>query len=244
MTQSNNENILIIIPTYNEAENIKKAVHDVFSAAQNIEILIVDDNSPDGTGAIVQELMQNDKKIHLLKRASKNGLRQAYVAGFHWGIENGFSWLCEMDADGSHRALDLKNLLNARTDADVIVGSRYTPGGGIKGWSWIRHQISYFGNVYARIILGVRFGDLTGGFNLWNKEVLEKIDFASLMCEGYGFQIELKYRAILMGFKLKEVPILFLERAYGTSKMKPNIALEAAWGVPKLKKWKPSEKIK
>lgn len=239
MAQLNQEDILIIIPTYNEAENIRRTIHEIFKAAQNVEILIVDDNSPDGTGAIVQELMQSDKRIHLLHRPTKDGLKQAYVAGFHWGIDRGFSWLCEMDADGSHRSVDLKNLLNARADADVIVGSRYISEGGIEGWSWLRRLMSYFGNVYARLILKINFGDLTGGFNLWHKEVLEQINFASLTCQGYGFQIELKYRAIMMGFTLKEVPILFLERTAGASKMNSKIALEAAWGVPRLRRWNP-----
>jgi dolichol-phosphate mannosyltransferase len=231
MTNSE-EKILIIVPTYDEAENILPLVNGIMSVVPFVHILFVDDNSQDGTRDKITDVsISFPDKISILEREGKMGLASAYIAGFQWGLNKDFKWICEMDADLSHRPVDLKTVFNARENADVVIGSRYIVGGGTVNWSLIRQLISQCGSFYARTILGLKINDLTGGFNLWSSSVLRKIDINSIICEGYSFQIELKYRAHLAGFKIVEAPIIFEERRAGESKMSGNIVIEAIYKV-------------
>jgi dolichol-phosphate mannosyltransferase len=222
---------LIIVPTYNERENISPLIEAIFAQQLPIEILVVDDNSPDGTGQAVQSLQNKFSNLHLHSRAGKEGLGKAYIAGFQWGLEKGFDALVEMDADFSHRPEDLKTLLHSLETADFAVGSRYVPGGGTKNWGWIRKIISRGGGIYSRFILGFPLNDWTGGFNAWRKETLRKIGLESVKSNGYSFQIELKYKALRAGCKGVEAPILFEDRRVGQSKMSSKIVLEALYRV-------------
>jgi dolichol-phosphate mannosyltransferase len=222
---------LITIPTYNERENVANIIRAVLSANPQVHILIADDNSPDGTGAIVREMMTTESRLKLLSRPGKQGLGRAYLAAFQWAIENGYEAVVEMDADFSHRPEDLKNILLELPHYDFIVGSRYTRGGGTKNWSVLRKFISRGGSFYSRTILGYPIFDWTGGFNAWKRETLEGIDYKTVKSEGYSFQIELKYRAFKAGFKGLEVPILFEDRKAGTSKMSMKIVVEAFYRV-------------
>jgi dolichol-phosphate mannosyltransferase len=232
---------LIVIPTYNEIQNLRGLVESVFQVVDSkshlygvseAAVLIVDDNSPDGTGKLADELAKKDKRVSVLHRQQKSGLGKAYVAGFAWGLDRGFDAICEMDADFSHNPAYLPEfwrLLNE--NADVVVGSRYVPGGGIRNWGVGRKFISRGGSIYARAILGVPIKDLTGGFNAWRRQVLEAVDISTLRSEGYAFQIELKWRAWKKGFRLAEFPILFEDRTRGKSKMSRRIVLEAMMRV-------------
>ncbi len=225
---------LVIIPTYNEAENIASIVAAVCAEVPSVEILVVDDNSPDGTGGIVESMQVTNPKLHILKRPGKQGLGRAYLAGFEWGLKSGFEILVEMDADFSHRPADLKKILMAAQDVDFVVGSRYVPGGATVNWGLMRKIISRGGSLYSRLILGYPLRDWTGGFNAWRKSVLEGIDYLSVKSEGYSFQIELKYRSLKRGFKALEVPIVFEDRRIGQSKMSFKIVIEAfyrVWGM-------------
>lgn len=222
---------LIIIPTYNEKENIRNIVQAVFAQKLGVDILVVDDNSPDGTGQIVQEMQKSEPRLHLLSRAGKQGLGKAYIAGFNWGIEKGFDVLTEMDADFSHRPEDLGPLLNTLKDHDFAVGSRYVEGGRTVNWGLMRKIISRGGGIYSRLILGFPLNDWTGGFNAWKKEVLQGIDLSTVASNGYSFQIELKYKAMKKGFKGAESPIVFEDRRVGQSKMSLKIVLEAFYRV-------------
>ncbi len=222
---------LICIPTYNERENVANIIRAVLAVNPQVHILIADDNSPDGTGNIVRDLMTNEPRLKLLSRPGKQGLGRAYLAAFEWGIENGYDALVEMDADFSHRPEDLKNILSELPNYDFIVGSRYTRGGGTKNWSVLRKFISRGGSFYSRTILGFPIFDWTGGFNAWKRATLEGIDYKTVRSEGYSFQIELKYRAFKNGFKGLEVPILFEDRKAGTSKMSMKIVIEAFYRV-------------
>jgi dolichol-phosphate mannosyltransferase len=223
---------LICIPTYNERENIAAITTAVLAATANhskfeTHVLVVDDNSPDGTGAIVQELMKNEPRLNLLSRPGKQGLGRAYIAAFHWGLKRDYDLLVEMDADFSHRPEDLVKMLHAAPSADFAVGSRYVSGGRTVNWGLLRKIISRGGGFYARTILGFPLNDWTGGFNAWTRRVLEKIDLDSVRSEGYSFQIELKYRSLKAGFHGIEVPIVFEDRRVGKSKMSFRIVLEA-----------------
>ncbi len=231
---------LIVIPTYNEAENIESMIRSVFDhipAHMDVHILVVDDNSPDGTGAIVENLIHQSfgKSLFLLDRSGKLGMGTAYKEGFQWGLDKDYKLFIEMDADLSHHPAYLPGMIDQTTRHDVVIGSRYVPGGGVKGWGIPRKLISKGGSLYARLILGLPIQDLTGGFNLWKRKVLEKIDMNSVQSEGYAFQIELKYKAFRLGFSLLEHPIIFEDRRAGKSKMSKRIIAEAMMRVLKMK---------
>lgn len=223
---------LILIPTYNESENIRPIVSEVFKWNSDAHILVIDDNSPDKTWEIVEQLMTSEKRLHLLKRQGKQGLGKAYLAGFEWGLKNGFELLCEMDADFSHRPEDLKKILSSfDAETDFVVGSRYVPGGRTINWSWFRRFISRGGSFYAGQILRFGLSDWTGGFNCWRSGTLGKIGLSTVTSNGYCFQIELKYKALKAGCRVKEVPIVFEDRRVGQSKMSTRIVLEAFYKV-------------
>lgn len=222
---------LIIIPTYNERDNVKPIVEAVFSQDLGVDVLVVDDNSPDGTAEIVKDMQSHHPNLHLLSRAGKEGLGRAYIAGFEWGLARGYEALVEMDADFSHRPSDLKPLLQTLKLADFAVGSRYVKGGGTMNWGLMRKVISRGGGIYSRMILGYPLNDWTGGFNAWRAETLKKINLPTVRSNGYSFQIELKYKALRAGCKGMESPILFEDRRVGQSKMSSRIVLEALYRV-------------
>lgn len=222
---------LVIIPTYNEKENLKLLIPALLELDVSFDIVFVDDSSPDGTGSYVAEWSQKNERIHLLSRAQKQGLGKAYIAGFKWGLDRGYDALTEMDADFSHRPEDLVKILSAIDTENVAIGSRYVPGGRTVNWSLLRKFISRGGSLYSRFILGYPINDWTGGFNCWRAEVLKAIQLDSIMSNGYSFQIELKYKAQRSGYKIKEVPIVFEDRKIGQSKMSLKIVLEAFYKV-------------
>lgn len=225
---------LVIIPTYNEKENIAAIIGAIFSKNPQVEIVVVDDSSPDGTGKIVTDFVGEKKsQLHLLTRKKKEGLAKAYIEGFRWGIERNYDVLVQMDADFSHCPEDLAQILEAieLDSVGFIVGSRYVPGGKTENWGWLRIFISRFGSLYARYILGYKLFDWTGGFNGWKKETLEKIGLQNIRSNGYSFQIELKYRALQSGCKGYETPIVFKDRKKGKSKMSFKIFVEAFFRV-------------
>jgi dolichol-phosphate mannosyltransferase len=229
----------LVLPTYNEAENIgplvRAALPRLASSGLPHRILIVDDGSPDGTGEIADRLAAELEAVQVLHRDRKEGLGRAYLAGFAQALQGGAELVMEMDSDFSHDPSDIPRLIAAAGAADLVLGSRYVPGGGITDWGLLRRLTSRGGSAYARWLLGVPVRDLTGGFKCFNRRVLEGIDLERVHADGYGFQIELTYRAIKAGFTVTEVPILFREREVGSSKMTPRIALEAVWKVPALK---------
>jgi dolichol-phosphate mannosyltransferase len=229
----------LILPTYNEAENVeailRAALAQLASTGREHTILVVDDGSPDGTGEIADRMAAEHPQVRVMHRPAKQGLGRAYLAGFDEALANGADLLLEMDADFSHDPADLPRLIAAADAADLVLGSRYVPGGGVENWGTLRRILSRGGSWYARILLGVPVRDLTGGFKCFNRRVLEAIDLRSVHADGYGFQIELTYRAIQEGFTVAEVPILFRERREGQSKMTARIALEAVWKVPALR---------
>jgi dolichol-phosphate mannosyltransferase len=226
----------LILPTYNEAGNIEAFVEAVRAKLPgSARILIVDDNSPDGTGEIADRLAERHEGVAVLHRPLKEGLGPAYIAGFRRALGEGAGFVLEMDSDFSHDPAYLPRLLEAGEGADLAIGSRYVPGGGVGDWSAPRRAISRGGSAYARLILGVGVRDLTGGFKCFRREVLEAIDLGSIRSRGYAFQIEMTYRAIQRGFKVVEVPIVFRDRRAGTSKMDRSIVAEAAWRVPLLR---------
>lgn len=222
---------LVIIPTYNELENMKALLPVLLGLPENFDILVVDDSSPDGTASFVSDFAKTHTRVNPLLRQQKNGLGQAYIAGFKWGIEKNYDALVEMDADFSHRPEDLVKLLQALENHPVVVGSRYVPGGATVNWGVIRKMISRGGGVYSRLILGYPVQDWTGGFNGWHTQVLRDIGLDSIRSNGYSFQIELKYKAQRCGYKVKEVPIVFEDRRVGQSKMSLRIVLEAFYKV-------------
>lgn len=226
---------LVIIPTYNEIENIGPLTQALFVLPAAFDVLVVDDSSPDGTGAVVKKMSETQPRIHLLTRAKKEGLGRAYIAGFKWGLENGFDALVEMDADFSHRPEDLTRILEKIKTSDFVVGSRYVAGGRTVNWGLGRKIISRGGGIYSRLILGFPLNDWTGGFNAWTKNTLEKIKLDSVKSNGYSFQIELKFRAMKAGCKGVESPIVFEDRRVGQSKMSLKIVLEAFWRVWKMR---------
>jgi dolichol-phosphate mannosyltransferase len=233
--------VWLVIPTYNEAENLDRIVRAAAgelarAAPEASRILIVDDNSPDGTGEIADALARELGVVEVLHRSQKSGLGQAYLAGFARALAGGAEWIVEMDADFSHDPRYLPSLLRASEHADLVLGSRYVAGGGVRDWGLARRVISRGGGAYARAILCVGIRDLTGGFKCISREVLEGIDLDSVRAEGYVFQIEVTYRALLAGFRVQEVPIVFADRAAGKSKMSARIALEAMWLVPRLRR--------
>ena len=229
----------LILPTYNEAENIEALVRAALVQLESTgighTILVVDDGSPDGTGLIAERLSGELEPVRVLHRPRKDGLGRAYLAGFALALEAGAELVLEMDSDFSHDPADLPRLIAAADAADLVLGSRYVPGGGVTEWGSVRRLLSRGGSAYARILLGVPVRDLTGGFKCFHRRVLETIDLEDVHADGYGFQIELTYKAVRAGFSVTEVPILFRERRVGSSKMTMRIALEAVWKVPALR---------
>jgi dolichol-phosphate mannosyltransferase len=226
----------VIIPTYNEAENIRLITDRVRRAVPSVDILVADDNSPDGTGGIADELAASDNHIFVMHRPGKNGLGEAYKAGFAWAKDKGYDVVVEMDADGSHAPEELHQLLDALRDADVVLGTRYVPGGSVHNWPLHRLLLSRGGNIYIRMALGMPFKDATGGYRAYRMDVLDKIDVATVASQGYSFQVELAWRAYKSGLRVAEVPITFTERELGASKMSGNIFKEqllrvTLWGV-------------
>ena len=223
--------VLVVIPTYNEADNIKIIVDRVRGAVPQVDILIADDNSPDGTGRIADELTADDERVHVLHRPGKQGLGAAYVAGFGWAREHGYEAVVEMDADGSHAPEELPRLLDALSEADAVLGSRYVPGGTVVNWPTSRMLISRSGNLYVRMALGMPFRDATGGYRAYRMPVLDKMEIDSVSSQGYCFQVDLAWRAYRQGFRVTEVPITFADRERGASKMSQSIVREAFWRV-------------
>lgn len=227
---------IILMPTYNEAETLERTVSDVFSWVPDIDLLVIDDNSPDGTGAIADRLALQNPKISVLHRHKKCGLGDAYIAGFMQCLELGYTHLIEMDADGSHRAEDLKKLLAVATEADLIIGSRWISGGEVANWSKMRQAISRTGNRYAAWALRSKVHDLTSGFRIYSADLLRKLPLTKMQAHGYAFQVEMTHRAELLGAEIVEVPIRFVEREGGVSKMNFWIVVEAfllcsIWGI-------------
>ena len=231
--------VWLILPTYNEAENleplVRAALPQLASPGLPATILVVDDSSPDGTGEIADRLAEELPELRVLHRPRKQGLGRAYLAGFAVALEGGADLVMEMDSDFSHDPADLPRLIAAAEAADLVLGSRYVPGGGVLNWGLVRRALSRGGSAYARIVLGVPVRDLTGGFKCFHRRVLEQIGLHDVHADGYGFQIELTYRAVQAGFAVTEVPIKFRDRRVGQSKMTARIALEAVWKVPALR---------
>jgi dolichol-phosphate mannosyltransferase len=218
---------LIIIPTYNEYENLPSLLGSIFSYAPQTDILVVDDNSPDGTGKLADQLHEDDARVHVIHRAGKMGLGTAYVAGFKYAISNGYDAAFEMDADFSHDPKYLPDFLQAIEHADLVIGSRYIPGGATPNWSLTRRFISGCGNVFARFMLNIPVHDCTAGYRCYRRKVLESIDLDSIQSQGYAFQVELAYRVMRQGFTIVETPIVFMDRRVGKSKMSRKIVAEA-----------------
>lgn len=228
---------LVIIPTYNERDNIGRIIGRLHAALPHTHVLVVDDGSPDGTGAVADALAADDDRVEVMHRTDKNGLGAAYIAGFRWGLERGYTVLVEMDADGSHAPEQLHLLLD-RVDAgaDLVLGSRYVPGGTVVNWPWHREVLSRGGNLYSRLALGVHVRDITGGYRAYRREVLDTLDLDAIASHGYCFQVDLAWRTLQAGFTVAEVPITFTEREIGESKMSGNIVQEAllrvtVWGL-------------
>ncbi|MFI5661730.1 polyprenol monophosphomannose synthase [Streptomyces sp. NPDC051684] len=222
---------LVIIPTYNEAENIKPVVGRVRESVPAAHVLVADDNSPDGTGKLADELAAEDEQVHVLHRTGKEGLGAAYLAGFAWGMEHGYGVLVEMDADGSHQPEELPRLLTALKGADLVLGSRWVPGGRIVNWPKSRQFISRGGSTYSRLLLDVPIRDVTGGYRAFRRETLEGLGLDEVASQGYCFQVDLARRAVREGYHVVEVPITFVERERGDSKMSKDIVVEALWRV-------------
>lgn len=226
---------LIIIPTYNEIDNIPLIVPEILAQDESFEVLIVDDNSPDGTAKLVKEMQLTNQRIHLIEREGKMGLGTAYVAGFKYAIKNKFDFIFEMDADFSHDPKSLKNLLKKAEECDLVIGSRYIAGVNVVNWPMSRLILSYSANLYTRIITGMPVRDATAGFKCYRRVVLESINLDAIKSNGYSFQIETNFKAWKKGFRICEVPIVFVDRRVGSSKMSKHIVHEAAWMVWKLK---------
>jgi dolichol-phosphate mannosyltransferase len=224
---------LVIIPTYNERSNVSQLIPAILQIDRRLNVLIMDDSSPDDTAGEILKMQSNGSasRLFLMSRPGKLGLASAYIEGFRWGISRGYDFLIQMDADWSHNPADLKEMLRLAPGVDFVVGSRYVPGGGTVNWGMGRRLLSKFGGIYSRFILHSNFSDFTGGFNGWGSNILSRINFDSLRSEGYSFQIELKYRADRLGCKHAELPIIFTERRSGKSKMSSSIALEACWRI-------------
>ena len=235
MKNGTERNVLVVIPTYCEAENLEKISEAVLEVAPSVNILVVDDNSPDGTGLIADRLSAEDGRIHVLHRFQKEGLGKAYLAGFSWALERDYDKVIEMDADFSHNPAYLPEMIHQADFYDLVIGSRYVEGGGTEGWTLSRRLISRGGGLYARTVLGVGIQDLTAGFMCYRRHVLEAIDLARVGASGYGFQIEMKYRTVKQGFRVLEIPISFPDRKEGESKMTSAIFGEALSLVWKLR---------
>jgi dolichol-phosphate mannosyltransferase len=225
---------LVIIPTYNEKGNIAEIIAQIQSVNQVFEVLVIDDNSPDGTGALLDELSKEDQKVHVIHRPGKMGLGTAYVTGFKWALDRDYDLVCEMDADFSHPPKTLAVFLEKTGEYDLVIGSRYLDGVNVVNWPLKRLLLSYFANIYARVVTGVPVRDLTSGFKCYRRKVLEAINLDRIKSNGYAFQIEMHFNAYYKGFKVKEVPIIFEERKVGQSKMSKKIVYEAVWMVWRL----------
>jgi dolichol-phosphate mannosyltransferase len=232
------DRVLVIVPTYNERFNIARIIPAILAQDPSLEILVVDDASPDGTGAIVDAIAASNARVHILHRAGKLGLGTAYIAGFRWALERKYDLVFEMDADFSHNPERLPEFLEAIKESDVVLGSRYQDGHvNVVNWPMSRLFLSYAANVYARLITGLPVFDTTGGFKCFRRNVLETIDLNSVQSNGYAFQIEMSYRAWKRGFRLLEIPIIFVDRTEGVSKMSKKIVREAVWMVWRLRWW-------
>jgi dolichol-phosphate mannosyltransferase len=223
--------VLVVVPTYNERPNVEKIVQRTLQAVPAAHVLVVDDGSPDGTGDVADELALGDDRVHVLHRAAKAGLGAAYVAGFGWGLARAYDVFVEMDADGSHQPEQLPELLAALDEADLVLGSRWVPGGTVENWPRRREVLSRGGNTYVRLALGIGLRDATGGFRAYRRMALERLDLATVSSQGYCFQVDLAMRAVAAGLRVREVPIRFVERVEGTSKMSGAIVREALWRV-------------
>jgi dolichol-phosphate mannosyltransferase len=235
----------VCLPTYNEHENLERmlrALSDVLGPDDRV--LVIDDGSPDGTGEIAEQLKTELPFVEVLHREQKEGLGRAYIAGFAWALEHGAELVLEMDCDFSHNPADVPRLIEAAAEADLVLGSRYVPGGGTRNWSRVRRAISVGGSFYARTILHIPIRDLTGGFKCYRRAVLETIEPGTISARGYAFQIETTYRTLRSGFRVVEIPIIFIDREVGGSKMGKSIVLEAFWKVPaiKLGRWRPAKR--
>ncbi|MQA64230.1 MAG: glycosyltransferase [Actinophytocola sp.] len=236
MSDAGTESVLVVIPTYNERENLGSVVRRLRAVLPEVHILVVDDGSPDGTGEFADELAEADPRVHVMHRTAKAGLGAAYIAGFRWALAHDYGAIVEMDADGSHAPEDLPRILRALTGADLVIGSRYVPGGSVVNWPRRRQLLSKGGNLYSRLALGVKIKDITAGFRAYRSTVLEKLDLGDIASHGYCFQIDLAWRSVLAGFTVVEVPITFTEREIGESKMSGSIVREAVlqvakWGI-------------
>jgi dolichol-phosphate mannosyltransferase len=223
--------VLVVVPTYDERLNLEPVVGRVRSAVPAADVLVVDDASPDGTGEIADRLAAEDDQVHVLHRVGKQGLGSAYLAGFGWGLQRGYDVLVEMDADGSHQPEQLPDLLAALADADLVLGSRWVSGGSVVNWPRSRELLSRGGNTYVRLVLGLGLRDATGGFRAFRRETLDKLDLDAVASQGYCFQVDLARRAVSQGLRVVEVPIEFVEREHGVSKMSGAIVREALWRV-------------
>jgi dolichol-phosphate mannosyltransferase len=223
--------VLVIIPTYNESENVERIITRLHAHNPEVHVLVADDNSPDGTGEIADKIAEKDSRVQVMHRRGKEGLGAAYLAGFQWGLDHGYQVLVEMDADGSHRPEDLPSLLAALDgqQADLVLGSRWVKGGRVVNWPKSREVLSRGGNTYVRLAMGMKLRDATGGFRAFRRGTLEGIGLAQVSSAGYCFQVDLAHRAVAKGFKVVEVPITFVEREFGVSKMSGNIVFEALW---------------
>ena len=232
------ERALVIVPTYNERENISRLIRAVLDQDPRLEVLVVDDGSPDGTGDIVEAIGAENKRVHLLRRARKMGLGTAYIAGFKWSLERDYGYIFEMDADFSHDPAHLRQFLKVIETTDLVIGSRYREGKvSVVNWPITRLLLSYYANIYARVVTGLPLWDSTGGFKCYRRTVLESIDLSRVRSNGYAFQIEMSFRAWKKNFKIVEIPIIFVDREEGTSKMSMAIVREAVWMVWRLRFW-------
>lgn len=222
---------IVVIPTFNERQNVPALLPQVLAQDETLEVLVVDDRSPDGTGELVAEMARQNPRIHLLSRAQRQGLGPAYKSGFAWALAHGAERIVQMDADFSHAPAMLPRFLAEATDCDVVLGSRYIRGITVVNWPIDRLLISYFGNAYVRRVLGMPVRDATGGFKCWRRQALEAVDLARVRSNGYAFQIEMTYRAVCRGLRVREIPIIFMDRTEGDSKMTKRISLEALWIV-------------
>jgi dolichol-phosphate mannosyltransferase len=236
MTESATDRVIIVIPTYNERQNLEIIAGRIRESVPDADVLVVDDNSPDGTGDLADKLSEADPRVHVMHRTEKAGLGRAYVAGFTWALERGYDAIVEMDADGSHRPEDLPRLLTAISGADAVIGSRYVPGGTVVNWPKSREFLSRGANIYNRMMLGISVKDATGGFRVYRAATLRKLNLSNIESAGYCFQIDMTLRVLQAGLKLTEVPITFVERERGSSKMSNAVIREAffrvaQWGI-------------
>jgi dolichol-phosphate mannosyltransferase len=229
------ERALVCVPTYNEAENLPKIVPAILAQDPRLEVLVIDDGSPDGTGALADQMAAADKRIHVLHRTAKEGLGKAYLAGFRWALAQDYAYVFEMDADFSHDPKYLKDFLKSIGEADLVLGSRYKSGVNVVNWPMSRLLLSFFANKYVRWVTWMPLTDATGGFKCFRRAVLEAIDLDRVRSNGYAFQIEMSFRAFRKGFRVREIPIVFVDRIEGQSKMNKKIVREAIWMVPWLR---------